>query len=126
MIRVVRILLAVVGVVFVLIGSQVLFHPVAMGGDFGLTANGNQGLATIRGDLTAFFWVAGGALIYGVWKQRGDALHVAAALMGIVFCARGLSLALDGAYDGWALPMAVEAVTVVLCLFGARAMAGRP
>lgn len=126
MITVLRVLLALLGALFVLVGSQFLLTPVAMGGDFGLIPDGNGGLSTIRGDLTAFFWVSGGALLYGVWKQRGDALYVTAALMGIVFCARCLSLALDGFYEGWAPPMAIEAVTVILCLFGARAMAGRP
>ena len=126
MITVLRIILALLGVLFLVIGSRFLIDPVGMGGQFGLTPNGNGGLSTIRADMTAFFWVSGGALIYGVWKQRGDAFYVTAALMGIVFCARCVSLALDGTYEGWLPPMAVEAVTVILCLFGARAMAGRP
>lgn len=126
MITVLRVILALLGVLFLLIGSRFLIDPVTMGGDFGLVPKGNGGLSTIRGDLTAFFWVSGGALLYGVWKQRGDAFYVTAALMGIVLCARCLSLVLDGTYEGWLPPMAVEAVTVILCLFGARAMAGRP
>jgi hypothetical protein len=75
--------------------------------------------------MTSFFWVSGGALLYGVWKQRGEVFYVTAALMGIVFCARCLSLVLDGTYEGFAPPMVIEAVTVVLCVIGARAMASR-
>lgn len=126
MITVLRVILALLGVLFLLIGSQFLIDPVTMGSDFGLKPEGNGGLSTIRADMTAFFWVSGGALLYGVWKQRGDVFYVTAALMGIVFCARCVSLVLDGTYEGWIEPMAVEAVTVVLCLFGARAIAGRP
>ena len=126
MITALRVILALLGALFLFVGAQFLIDPVTTGGDFGLTPNGNAGLSTIRADMTAFFWVSGGALLYGVWKQRGEAFYVTAALMGIVFCARCLSLVLDGTYEGWLPPMAIEAVTVILCLFGARAMAGRP
>ena len=126
MITILRVVLGLLGLLFVGIGAQFLLTPVQMGADFGLQPIGNAGLSTIRADMTAFFWVSGGALLYGVWKQRSDAFHVTAALMGVVFCARCLSLALDGTYEGWAPPMAVEAVTVILCLFTARAVAGRP
>ena len=126
MITALRVILALLGALFLFVGAQFLIDPVTTGGDFGLSPNGNAGLSTIRADMTAFFWVSGGALLYGVWKQRGEASSVTAALMGIVFCARCLSLVLDGTYEGWLPPMAIEAVTVILCLFGARAMAGRP
>ena len=125
MITALRVVLGLLGLLFIGVGAQFLLTPVEMGANFGLEPVGNGGLSTIRGDMTSFFWVSGGALLYGVWKQRGEALYVTAALMGIVFCARCLSLALDGPYEGFAPPMVVEAVTVVLCLFGARALAGR-
>lgn len=120
-----RIVLALLGGLFLFVGSQFLIDPVTAGGDFGLKPKGNAGLSTIRADMTAFFWVSGGALLYGVWKQRGEAFYVTAALMGIVFCARCLSLALDGTYEGWLPPMAIEAFTVLMCLVGARAMTTR-
>ena len=120
-----RIVLALLGALFLFVGLGFLTDPVTMGGDFGLTAKGNAGLSTIRADMTSFFWVSGGELLYGVWKQRGEVFYVTAALMGIVFCARCLSLVLDGSYEGFAPPMVIEAVTVVLCVIGARAMASR-
>ena len=112
--------LVALGLLFVGIGGTFLFDPVGQGGDFGLTPNGNQGLSTIRADFTAFFWVSGGALILGAWKQRGDWLLVAAALMGITLAGRAVSLAMDGTYEGWPLPMAVEALTVMLAVAGNR------
>ena len=117
-----RVVLGLLGALFVFVGAQFLFAPVTTGGDFGLAPLGNQGLSTIRADMTAFFWVSGGALLIGVWKQRGELFLVTAALMGIVFVARAISLVLDGTYEGWAMPMAVEALSVVLSLFGARVM----
>lgn len=121
-----RVVLALLGAFYAFVGAQFLIDPVGMGGDFGLTPKGNGGLSTIRADMTAFFWVSGGALLFGVWKKRGSALYVTAALMGIVFCARCLSLVLDGTYSGWLPPMVIEFLTVILCLFGARAITGRP
>ena len=69
------------GLLFLLIGGTFLLDPLGQGGDFGLEPDGNQGLSTIRGDMTAIFWVSGGGLIIGAWKQRGDLLLVAAAII---------------------------------------------
>lgn len=122
MVLILRAVLLLGGLVFVLIGGSFLFDPLGQGGDFGLEPRGNQGLSTIRADFAAFFGVSGGALIFGAWKQRGDMLLVAAALMGITLAGRAVSLALDGTYEGWQMPMAIEALTVVLALFGARVL----
>lgn len=120
MVVLVRGVLVLLGALFVFLGGTFLLDPVGQGGDFGLTAKGNQGLSTIRADMTAFFWVSGGAFLIGAWKQRGDVLLVTAALMGITLAGRAVSIALDGPYEGWQMPMAVEALTVVVALFGAR------
>ncbi|QUL37727.1 hypothetical protein [Erythrobacter sp. JK5] len=122
MILVMRAVLTLVGLVFILIGTSFLIDPAIQGGDFGLVAKGAQGLSTIRADFTAYFWVAGGTLVIGAWKRNGDLLLVAAALMGITLAVRGLSLALDGFYEGWTMPMAVEAFTVIVALFGSRVL----
>jgi hypothetical protein len=39
-----RIVLALLGALFLFVGSQFLINPVTMGADFGLTPNGNGGL----------------------------------------------------------------------------------
>ena len=91
-----RALLVLGGLFYIGLGTMFLINPVGQGADFGLAANGNQGLSTIRSDFTAIFWVTGGALVLRGWKERGPVLLVAAALMGIVFAVRAVSLALDG------------------------------
>jgi hypothetical protein len=111
-------LLLLLGIIFLLLGTSFLFDPVNMGGKFGLAAPGAQGLATIRGDMTAIFWVTGICMIWGAWKRNGDPLVASALLMGIVFLGRCVSAALDGTYEAWFMPMAVEALTVALCLAG--------
>ena len=123
MMIVLRIALSLLGLLFVFMGAGFLFDPAGNGADFGLQATGPQGLSSIRGDLTAFFWVSGGSLLIGVWRENAMLLCVAAALMGIVFAARALSLALDGSYDAWFVPMAIEGLTVALALVAARMIA---
>ena len=125
MVIVVRVLLSLLGLLFVFMGAGFLLDPVGSGGDFGLSATGAQGLASIRGDLTAFFWVSGGCLLLGAWRGPAVLLYVAAALMGIVFAARAVSLVVDGSYDGWFIPMAVEGLTVVAAVIGARLLSNR-
>lgn len=111
-------LLFVLGLLFLYIGVGFLLDPSVAGGDFGLSPKGPQGLSSIRGDMTSLFWVTGICMIWGAWKRNGDPLVAAALLMGIVFAGRSVSLALDGTYEGWFMPMSVEALTVALCLIG--------
>lgn len=119
---VLRAALLLLGLLFVAVGGLFLIDPVGQSVDFGLVPQGNQGLSTIRADFPAFFWVAGGALVIGVWKQRGDTLLVTAALMGIALAGRGLSLAIDGTYPGWPMFMVIEAFTLALALMGHRVL----
>lgn len=119
---VLRALLLLGGIFYVAMGIGFLLNPVSSGADFGLAPQGNLGLASIRADMTAFFVVAGGCLIWGAWARKGDPMLVTAALMGIAIVGRLVTLASDGAHDGWWLPIIVEAVTVVLALFGSRVL----
>lgn len=110
------------GLFFVLMGAGFLIDPAGSASDFGLTARGVHGLATIRADLTAFFVVAGGCMIWGGWARNGDPLLVSAVLMLLALLGRGLGLAVDGTYDGWWPPMVVEAVTAALALAANRVL----
>lgn len=122
MVLIVRAALMLTGLLFVVLGGTFLFDPVGQGGDFGVSPNGNQGLSTIRADFTSYFWVAGGSLILGAWKRDRTLLLVAVAIMAITCIVRAFSLALDGPYDGWSMPMAVEAFVVIIALFGSRVL----
>jgi hypothetical protein len=113
-------LLFVGGLFFVFMGAGFLLDPATASTDFGLQPVGTRGLSSIRADLTAFFWVGGGCMIWGAWKRNGDPLVASAALFGIALLGRLVSLFADGSYQGAAFPMAVEALTVLLCLVGWR------
>lgn len=114
--------LVLIGLIFLLglfdlfVGLGFLFDPEGWGALFGLTATGAQGLSTLRGDFTAFFCVTAFCMMWGAWRRNGDLLLVPAALMGTVLLARIFSLALDGTYPGFALPMGIEALHVLLLI----------
>ena len=110
------------GIAFVLIGCGFLLQPESSAAGFGLTARGAQGLSTLRADMTAFFVVGGASMIWGAWQRNGELLLVPAALFGIAFIGRAVSLAADGPYEGWWTGMSVEALVVILSLWASRVL----
>ena len=60
------------------------------------------------------------------WRKResrnGDVLLVPAGLFGIALLGRIVSVAADGTEPGFWLPMAVEAITVVVLLVASRVL----
>lgn len=120
-----RVSLFLLGVLYIFIGFGFLTDPVGAGAGFGIAPineAGAQGMASIRGDFTSFFWVIAGCLIIGGWKANVTLLRVGASLVGIVFVVRGASAVIDGTYEGWMMPMAVELLTVVVALAAARVL----
>lgn len=91
-----------------------LTNPVYAGSQFGLAPVGTQGLAVLRADFTSFFGIAAVCMMTGAWHRNADLLLVPALLFGTALTVRALSLAVDGTYPGFFVPMAVEAFHVVL------------
>lgn len=117
-----RVLVALVGLLNLVLGGGFLVNTVKSGHDFFLTANGIQGIATMRADMTSFFLVAAICALYGAWKGRAVPLLVPMLLFGIALFGRFVSLALDGASPTVAMPMIVEAVMIAVLLFGYRTL----
>ena len=61
-------------------------------------------------------------MMIGAWRRNADLLLVPAAVMGIAVTVRGLSLAIDGTYPGWHVPMLVEALHVALLVAAWRVL----
>lgn len=110
------------GLFDLMIGLSFLLNPAETAVGFGISANGLQGLSTIRADFTAFFGVVAVCMMIGAWRRNGDLLLVPAAVMGIAVTVRGLSLAIDGTYPGWHVPMLVEALHVALLVAAWRVL----
>lgn len=119
-------LIFVGGLAYLVIGLGFIAMPHSALPGFGLSADGPAGWSTARADFTAFFVTAGLAMLYGAWKRSGEILLVPAFLFGIALLGRTVSLFADGTYEGFAGPMAIEALTLALSLVGWRLLPHEP
>ena len=110
------------GIAFVLIGCGFLIQPESSAGGFGLAARGAQGLSTLRADMTAFFVIAAVCMLVGAWRRNGDLLLVPAGLFGVALLGRIVSMAVDGTEPGFWMPMAIEALCVIVLLVASRVL----
>ena len=118
-------LIFVEGLFFLIMGVNFLVMPAGAAASFGLVPDGPSGLAVLRADFPALFFVGGGAMIWGAWKRNGDLLLVPAAIFGIALFGRFVSAFADGTVPGFWFPMLVEATAVVLTLIGSRVLPHR-
>lgn len=125
MVLIMRIVILVAGLFMALNGFGFLFDPAVSGERFGLSAIDSSGLAAMRADMSAFFLVAGGAIVWGAWRQHGDIMLIPAALFAIALTGRIISVVADGTVDGFWLPMLVEAGLTILLLFASRILPHR-
>lgn len=108
------------GIAFVLVGIGFFVDPASAGASFTLKPDGIPGLAVLRADMTAFFVVGGGCMIWGAWKRNGELLLVPAALFAIAFTGRLVTAIVDGATPQFWLPMIVEGATVIVTWLASR------
>jgi hypothetical protein len=114
------------GLLFLVLGLQFLAMPGSAAASFHLAStDGAGGLAVLRADFPALFFVGGAAMLWGAWKRNGDLLLVPAALFGIALFGRFISLVADGTYPQFWMPMMVEAAAVVLTLTASRVLPHR-
>jgi hypothetical protein len=113
------------GLMFLVLGLNFLILPASAATGFALSPEGPAGLAVLRADFPALFFVGGGAMIWGAWKRNGDLLLVPAAIFGVALFGRLISVFADGTAPGFWFPMLVEAAAVVLTLIGSRVLPHR-
>ena len=104
---------------FAWIGTGFLIDPTGAAEGFALEASGTHGVSTIRGDMAAFFLVGALGLAWGAIRRAAVPLVFAAALFGIALTGRTINLVQMGSYEGWWMPMTVEAITVVVSVLAA-------
>jgi hypothetical protein len=113
-------LIFLAGMMNLFLGVSFLYDPAGMGQQFGVSPNGQLGLAVLRADFPAFFLVIGFCMLRGAWRRNGDVLLVPAALFAIAFCGRAVTALLDGTEPGFFQPMLFEAAQFVLLVVGWR------
>ena len=119
-------LIVLIGLFDLFMAASFLIHPMDVAPDLGVAALGEAGISTIRGDFTSFFGVAGFAMLWGAWRRNADLLLVPLLLFAVTLTGRTIDLFITGAYPGWPMPMAVEALEVVLLLAGWRYLPHHP
>ncbi|MBX7481986.1 hypothetical protein [Qipengyuania qiaonensis] len=113
-------ILLALAILDLVIGTGFLMDPASSGTDFGLSIASTHGESTLRGDMTAFFYVTAISLASGAWKRRGDMLFPALGLFGIAFTGRFVNVVTQGTYDGWLVPMGVEALHCIAIVIAMR------
>jgi len=108
---------------FLVLGVRGLIDPSVFADNLGVSLDGVFGASTIRGDLSAFFIVAGVFALLGALpfrdgrRRRHDWLLVPISLFAVALAGRGIALLGGGASDpGISMAMIAEAVSVVLLL----------
>ena len=121
-------LIFVIGLFDLMMASSFLLTPLTAGQSLGVVpyAGVGAGLSTIRGDFTSFFGVAGFAMLWGARRRNADLMLVPLLLFAVTLTGRTIDLFITGAYPGWPMPMAVEALEVVLLLAGWRYLPHHP
>ena len=104
----------------ILLGIGFLIDPAQSGLRFFLTSLGTQGLATMRADFTAFFLTGGVFALVGAWRAWRTPLIVPLCLLGIAISGRAISLVADGAPGKAFVPMAAEAIMILILALGWR------
>ena len=122
MIVALRVSLALGGLLLLFMAFGFLTDTVGASADFGIKAEGAHGITSLRADMTAFFGVGGACFVWGAWARRRDPLIIGAALMLAALAARIVSLVINGSFEGYLPPMAVELLLGLLGLIGARAL----
>lgn len=81
-----------------------------------------MGWSTFRGDIGAFFLAAAIFAALGLFAGRPAVLYGAALLYGLALTGRIIGIVMAGAPEGIATSLIMEAVMVLIFVFGARTL----
>ena len=116
--KVLRVIVAIPGVLFVIIGLSWLMDPATAAKNLGMPLLDGLGRSSQIGDFGAFFTVGGAMVLIGVITQRRTWLYAPAMLLCGAAVFRTLAWMIQGA--AFAVPqIVVEVVLAVFLLFAA-------
>lgn len=120
MIMVTRILVGLLGALFLVLAFGLWFNTVAEAAKLGLSGLSIAGHATVRADIAGFFLTGGGIAVYGAIKRNAALLWPVLLLLVSAIAGRFLTLVLNGGDGSSYPPMIVEAVGILLILYCQR------
>ena len=115
-----RLAAALVGLFGLILGLWFYLVTPQAAAAFFVTPQGAAGLATLRADMSSFFLVGAAFAFHAAWTGRRTGLLVPGALYAVAISGRLLNLVVAGSYDGAFTPIVVEALLILLCIFGYR------
>jgi hypothetical protein len=119
-----RVLTAVLGALALILALRLWLDPAAAAAKLGLVGRGALGLATLRADVAGFA-AAGGLAIAGAVRDDRRLLTAPALLIALALAGRLITLAQMGSTPDQVMPMAAEAVLVLLLVAARRTLGAR-
>lgn len=107
-------LVALIVLLFLFMGINFVFNPVAAGGDIGLEALNVSGMSSLRGDMGGLFLGTAAVLIYGLVRRNEGAFLAVAVYMGAIALCRIVGFVQEGSSESALTAFGVEIVIVVL------------
>lgn len=124
MIKVLSVLVALLGVLFLLIGLRWQIDPAAAAATLGMPLLDGVGRSTQIGDMTAFFLTLGLLILMGLVTSQRIWFYPACMLLGIAAFGRILAWAFHDAAFAFDM-IAVEVIVTGFLLFASRRLAVR-
>lgn len=107
-------LVILIVLLFVSMGFNFVFNPVAAGGGIGLEALDLNGMSSLRGDMGGLFLGTAALLIYGLLRRNEGAFLAVAVYMGAIALCRIVGFVQEGTSEAALTAFGVEIVIVVL------------
>ncbi len=117
MIWVARLLVALFGIIFVVVGIGTMLDPSTLMNDFGLVSPDYDGRSSVRADMGAFFVCSGAFALASLFPGQRHWLLGAIALFGVAFLGRLFGVFMESATQGIISLMLVEAACIAVLVF---------
>ncbi len=113
-----RLLIGLFGALSLVQASRLWLSPHIAAGVLGVTDLNGTGLATIRADLGGLFSAIGLLMLFGAVRNSRAALTSAMVVVASAFAGRIFAAVHDGVTSPQYPPLAIEAITLTLLVFG--------
>ncbi len=115
-----RILLGLVGVLFIILAIGFLFSTKESAANVGLDISTLTGYATVRADMSGYFIVSGGILLYASIRKFAHILWPVSLLIIAAYIGRLITIFVNGYDTASFTPMIIEAVIVGLIIYAQK------